>query len=181
MGGAEVCDTATRFDWISEVWVARFRGFAPTATVVPALRASEPVMPGRCVGSVNPAIPGASDSVLPWLCGAAFVGAGEAGGWVMMGECGGWSGGLYERCAWAGKKWCGCDSECWHRYAMRAVEEKEMLCTRGALRSTTSLQALMAPPSARKNVFVCPSALSGNALSGIARAGDSERLVVWVT
>ena len=45
MGGAEVCDTATRFDWISEVWVARFRGFAPTATVVPALRAFEP----RCL------------------------------------------------------------------------------------------------------------------------------------
>ena len=85
MGGAEVCVTATRFEWISEVWVARFRGFAPTATVVPALRASELGMSGPCGGSVNPAIHGASDSVLSWFCGAAFVGAGEAGGWVMMG------------------------------------------------------------------------------------------------
>jgi hypothetical protein len=44
MGGAEVCVTATRFSRIPQLWAARFRGLAPTATVMPALRASEPGM-----------------------------------------------------------------------------------------------------------------------------------------
>jgi hypothetical protein len=64
--------------------------------------------------------------------------------------------------------------------ATRCVPWKKWrCCERGvSLRSTTSLQALMAPPSARENVFVCPSALTGNELLGIARDGASERLVV---
>lgn len=45
MGRTAICITATRFNRISQVWAARFRGLAPTATAVPALRASEPVVP----------------------------------------------------------------------------------------------------------------------------------------
>lgn len=63
MGGAEVCVTATRFDWIPQTRAARFRGLAPTATVMTALRASETGMSGRCGSRVNPAIHGAFDFV----------------------------------------------------------------------------------------------------------------------
>jgi len=64
MGEAEVCVTATRFNRIPQVWAARFRGLAPTATVMPALRASEPCMTSwRCWGSANPAIYEAPDSI----------------------------------------------------------------------------------------------------------------------
>jgi len=45
----EICVTATRFHGIAEAWVARFRGLAPTATVMSALRASNRrSLPRRC-------------------------------------------------------------------------------------------------------------------------------------